>query len=156
MLRVRTFLPSDYEAVWELYLDGNNATDTNAGIGPWNDDLRSIEKTYLGGDGEFLVGLLEDEIVAMGALRKTSHHCAELKRIRAKTQYWRRGFGQTILTALERRARELGYTQLHLDTSVRQRPAQKFYLKNGYRETHRATVHLHEHPFELIYYEKDL
>ena len=43
----------------------------------------------------------------------------------------RHGFGQALLAALERRALELGYVGLYLDTTMQQQAAQKLYIKNG-------------------------
>jgi hypothetical protein len=37
------------------------------GNGPWDDDLHAIEKVYLANRGEFLIGVVEGEVVAMGA-----------------------------------------------------------------------------------------
>ncbi len=70
--------------------------------------------------------------------------------MRIAPAFQRRGFGQAILTALERRAVELGYKTLHLDTTVLQKAAQGLYIKNGYSEASRAKVG----PFECIFYEK--
>lgn len=72
--------------------------------------------------------------------------------MRVHPDYQRRGFGQTILTALENRARDLGYTELHLDTTVQQIAAQQLYLKNRYvlvREGKLAG-------FDCLFYEKKL
>ena len=57
-------------------------------------DLLDIEGVYLAGDGEFLVGVCNEQVVAMGALRKTSPGYAEIKRMRVAPAFRRRGFGQ--------------------------------------------------------------
>ena len=64
----------------------------------------------------------------------------------------RRGLGRRILQYLEARDVELGYTQLHLDTTAEQFAAQALYRNHGYRETARKQ----RDRFELILYEKDL
>ncbi len=86
----------------------------------------------------------------MGALRKTSEELAEIKRMRVHSDFQDRGFGQIILDELETRALALGYTKLHLDTSVVQIAAQKLYMKNGFKETGRE-VH---RGLECILFEK--
>jgi GNAT superfamily N-acetyltransferase len=63
-----------------------------------------------------------------------------------------RGYGQVILDALHRRAAELGYSSLHLDTTVQQRVARGLYLKNGYREVGRGSVG----PFWCVFYERNI
>jgi GNAT superfamily N-acetyltransferase len=86
----------------------------------------------------------------MGALMKISPEKAELKRMRVKPGLQGRGYGQTLLDALHRRAAELGFSTLRLDTTVRQRAAQRLYLKNGYREARRGNVG----SFDCIFYER--
>lgn len=134
MLKIRTYLNSDFKLVWELYTEGLNSTNTNVGDGNWNEDMRQIEKTYLNKYGDFLIGIIEDKIVAMGAIRRINENCAEIKRMRVKSEFARKGFGQTILIALEKRAEELGYSQLQLNTTTLQEAAQKFYLKTAIKK----------------------
>ena len=71
--------------------------------------------------------------------------------MRVRPDLQKRGYGQCLLDALHRRAAELGYSTLHLDTTVQQRVAQHFYIKNGYREVRRGSIG----PFECIFYERD-
>ena len=122
------------------------------GGGPWYDDLREIQEVYLRGGGEFLVGIVDGEIVAMGAVKKTSEDRAEIKYMRVSPEFQQRGFGQIILVNLERRAAETGYATLHLDTAVRQKAARRLYESNGYRETYRDT----KGPLDCVFYEKSI
>jgi len=115
-------------------------------------DLHDIEGVYLKGDGEFLVGVYDGQVVAMGALVKTSPERAEVKRMRVAPTFRRRGFGQEILDVLHRRAAGLGYMTLHLDTGVSHGAARNLYEANGYRETRRGMVG----PVECIFYEKSV
>ena len=57
-----------------------------------------------------------------------------------------------MLDKLARRAIQLGYRILHLDTPVSQLPANKLYIKKGYRETHRGVIA----NMDTIFYEKRL
>ena len=152
MLAIRRYEPSDHEAIWSLHKTALRAVNADAGDGPWDDDFHQIEDVYLRGGGEFLVGVLDGRVVAMGALRRSSEFRAEVKRMRVHPDYHRRGFGQAILTALEQRARELGYRTLRLDTTTVQEAAQRLYTKNGFVEVGRSQAH----GFELIFYEKKL
>ncbi|HEV2580263.1 MAG TPA: alpha/beta fold hydrolase [Ktedonobacteraceae bacterium] len=136
-LEIRRYQAADYDDVWRLHELALQEVGAFLGHGYWDDDLHHIEEVYLQNRGEFFVGLLDGRIVAMGALRKTSLERAEIKRMRTHPSVQGRGYGQLILDELERRAAALGYTTLHLDTSVVQLVAQKFYTKNGYKETER-------------------
>ena len=151
-LEIRRYQPSDQDAVWALHRLALEATGIYVTHGPWDEDLHHIETAYLEDGGEFLIGLLDGQIVAMGALRKTSADRAEVKRMRVHPDFQRRGFGQAILDALEAKAQVLGYKTLHLDTSTKQTVAQQFYAENGYVETGRER----HGRFTLIYYEKQL
>jgi ribosomal protein S18 acetylase RimI-like enzyme len=151
MLTLRRYQSSDQPAVWALHNLALAKTGAHGGNGPWDDDLASIEGVYFRG-GEFVVGVVDGKIVAMGALRRTSAERAEVKRMRVHPDYQGRGFGQQLLTYLEQQARALGFYVLHLDTSDRQPAAQKLYAKNGYQEVGRKPWR----GMTMIFYEKAL
>jgi len=151
-LHIRRYEPRDKRAIRRLHDDALNEVGAHLGSGPWDDDLDEIESVYLDQGGEFLVGFLDGEIVAMGALMRISPEKAELTRMRVRPGLQGRGYGQAMLDALHRRASELGYSTLRLDTTVQQRAAQRLYLKNGYNEVGRGSVG----PFDCIIYEREM
>ena len=151
MLEIRRYQDADNPAVLELHHLALEATGAYF-PGKWNDDLDDIQNHYLNNGGEFLVGTLDGKIVCMGAFRRKSDTLAEIKRMRVLPEYQRRGFGQIILNQLEEKASQLGYTELCLDTTTLQVPAQKIYQKNGFTVTGRGQMP----PFEVIYYHKTL
>ena len=71
----------------------------------FDEDLHRIEEAYLTSGGEFLVGELDGRIVAMGAFKRHDMESAEVGRMRVHPDFWRRGFGQQMLTTLEQHAR---------------------------------------------------
>jgi GNAT superfamily N-acetyltransferase len=149
-LHIRRYEPGDKRAVRRLHDDALNEVGAHLGTGPWDEDLDDIEGVYLGSGGEFLVGILEGDVVAMGAIKRDSPDVAEVRRMRVRSDLQGRGYGQAMLDALHRRAAGLGYSTLHLDTTVQQRVARRLYLKNGYREVGRGSIG----PFDCIYYER--
>ena len=149
-LRIRRYEAGDREPVWRLHDVAMRGAGIHLGEGHWYDDLHEIENVYLRKGGEFLVGTLGDEVVAMGAAKKTTDDRAEIKYMRVDPQFQRRGFGQAILTAQERRAAELGYDTLHLDTAVQQKTARRLYESNGYREARRGR----KGAIDCVFYEK--
>ena len=150
MFEIRDYQSTDHDVVWNLHLEALIPTGSRADVKEWDDDLHHIEEVYFSGGGEFIVGYIEDRLVAMGALKMTSKSKAEIKRMRVKPNCQRMGYGEKILLELEKRAREKGYSILHLDTTMQQGAAQKFYLKNGFKEVGRGKFDR----FDLIYYEK--
>jgi ribosomal protein S18 acetylase RimI-like enzyme len=152
MLEIRRYQNTDSSAVWELHHLALGPTGAFFSEGKWDEDLRDIQNHYINNDGEFLVGVLDNKIVCMGAFRKKTATLAEIKRMRVLPFYQRRGFGQIILLKLEEKASILGYTELCLDTTTKQISAQKLYENNGYIEVGRG----HMPPFELIFYHKNI
>jgi GNAT superfamily N-acetyltransferase len=88
-------------------------------------------------DGEFIVGAVNDSVVAMGALRRTCDERVELKRLRVHPDYQGKGYGRQLFLFLEQRARELGFRVIHLDTTDRQTVAYRMYINSGYTEVRR-------------------
>jgi ribosomal protein S18 acetylase RimI-like enzyme len=151
MIEIRRYEEGDFDAIWRLHNAALESVGANAGNGPWDDDLRLVPDKYLRVGGEFLVGVSDGEIVAMGALRPLSPFVAEIKRIRVAPALQGRGIGQLFLEKLESHARELGYQVIVLDTSVKQTAAQRLYEDAGYREVQRGPG---PGGYETIFYEK--
>jgi len=152
MLTIRQYQYTDRAEVRTLHDVALESVGAHMGRGPWDADLDRIEKEYLEDGGEFLVGHLDGKIIAMGALKRTDSKWVEIKRMRVHPDFHRRGFGQMILRALEDRAEELGYSHLHLDTTVQQIAAQGLYDENGYKRTGRKNIG----GFSVIVYEKEI
>jgi GNAT superfamily N-acetyltransferase len=152
MLNIRRYQSTDRDTVWKLHNDAIGPTGAHLGADSWYDDMLHIEEIYLQNGGEYLVGEYEGQIVVMGALKRTSDERAEVRRMRVAPAYQGRGFGQAMLEALEQKAKELGYTALHLDTGVKMVAAQGLYRKNGYREISRGSIA----DVEVIFFEKSI
>ena len=151
-LNIRRYRPEDLEAIWEMHFEALDAVGARMEDPSLDEDLGRIAEDYLAGGGAFLVGTVGGRTVAMGALKRTSGRQAEVKRMRVRPGCWRRGYGREVLSALERRAAELGYVTLHLDTTVGQTAARRLYEKNGFWEVRRAPLG----GFECVCYEKRL
>lgn len=179
-LEIRRYESGDADAVWDLHeraLRDVGAYDEE--FAHLDADLRNVESEYLdaGGEpsdagrssgggsslgGEFLVGEIDGEIVATGAVQPTSavdHHESEddtgvVRRMRVAPDHQGEGYGREMLEALERRARELGFERLVLDTTPRQEAAIGLYESVGYEEFDRGPVEVADHG--MPFYEKDL
>jgi len=79
----------------------------------------------------FVVAEINSEIVGCGAIRPIDQNIGEVKRMYAK--YPGKKIGQTILGFLENEAVNLGYTNLVLETRVKNESAVHFYQKQGYK-----------------------
>jgi ribosomal protein S18 acetylase RimI-like enzyme len=146
-LEVRRFATGDARAVHAL----DDAAMRAAGArGRGDEDLDSVAAGYLEDGGEFLVGILDGRLIAIGALRHVTDAVAELNRMRVHPGFQRRGFGRTLLARLEHRASELGYRALRLHTPATQTPARRLYSTAGYREVGRGQLA----GTEVVYFEK--
>lgn len=149
---IRRYEAKYQEAIVSLHVTALQDVGALLERGSWDEDLDSVEASYLSTGGEFLVGHVSDLLVAMGGIRRIDQTTAEIKRMRVLPSYQGRGFGGALLLALEVRAAELGYRHLVLDTTARQVVAQSLYRSRGYIETRRKQFR----DFELIYFEKTL
>lgn len=151
-LRLRRYEPRDADRVLTLEREALEAVDARPDEAGWTDDLRTVEATYLDSGGEFLVGELDGEVVAMGGLKRVDDATAEITRMRVDPDHHRRGFGEAVLLELESVAAALGYDELTLETTARQQAAQGLYEKYGYERTGER-----EHGrFEVLTYRKSL
>ncbi|NKZ03656.1 GNAT family N-acetyltransferase [Actinomadura latina] len=159
-LRIRRYHPADHGTVLALHREGLAQVGLRPGDGVYYDhDFFRMEDIYLRNDGEFLVGELDDGIVAMGGLRRADlipggHARAfggyapgapkldavEMVRLRVLPAVQRRGYGAAVVRALEERAAEYGYRILRADTTELQGPALALYRTFGWTETRRETI----------------
>jgi N-acetylglutamate synthase-like GNAT family acetyltransferase len=79
----------------------------------------------------FAVAEIDNEIVGCGAIRPISESIGEVKRMYSK--YPGKKIGQTILTYLEDIASKSGYTELILETRIKNEEATQFYKKQDYK-----------------------
>lgn len=147
---LRRYRATDGDAIWALHNLALAGTGAHLGDGAWDDDLRRVEAAYLEAGGEFLVGEVDGEVVAMGALQRKDDLVATIRRMRVAPSWQHRGYGSTVLHALEARAAELGYQKLVLDTTTAQAAAMSFYAAHGYTETGRAQLR----GLTVVYFEK--
>lgn len=131
---IRSFAPGDTAAIRHLNaeaLAGTGAIPTRPG---WDADLDEIGPHYIAhGNGDFLVGLIDGGLVAMGGVLVDGADLCEIKRLRVTPALQGRGLARALLTALEARARNLGAKAIFADTTVQQVSAQKLYLTMGYQ-----------------------
>ncbi len=59
-------------------------------------DLMAIEQVYLLGGGEFLLGFIDERLVAMGGFKRLSDTVAELKRMRIEREFQAKGYVSVV------------------------------------------------------------
>jgi putative acetyltransferase len=84
--------------------------------------------------GRFFIVKIDGERVGCGALRPIDTSSAEIKRLYVRKAFRGKGISRSILNHLESLARELGVSQLMVETGDRQPEAQALFRSNGYQQ----------------------
>lgn len=164
-LSLRRYRPADRERVLELHEAAMR--DVGAYVeGVSDPDLEDIIASYLDLGGEFLVGTVDGEIVAMGAFRPAEGYImefldslsnpAELKRMRVAPDHQRQGYGRQVYAELERRARKRNFDEFVLDTMPVQTAARAFYESAGFEQVRRERLEHDGDTFTLLFYRRPL
>jgi GNAT superfamily N-acetyltransferase len=86
-------------------------------------------------DGALLIGFSDTgEPICCGGVKRLADGACEIKRMYVTPAARGRGVARALLTALESRAHELGYTTARLDTGHKQPHARRLYESQGYVE----------------------
>lgn len=90
---------------------------------------------FMKAGGRFFIVEIDNECIGCCALRPIDKSSAEIKRMYVRKAFRGRGISRSILNHIESLARELGYSQLMLETGDRQPEAQALFQSNGYQQT---------------------
>lgn len=173
-LEIRRFEPADCEAVRDLNERAMATTPEWVPDAP-DRDLQDVPGHYLEPGGEFLVGVLDGDVLATAAYEPLAGWMAEqfppqgqdgetqcgestveLSRMRVNPDHWGRGFGTRIYAELERRARSDGHRTFVLNTGVENERAREFYEARGFDHVRDEHVSIEAVRMHLSLYRKSL
>ncbi|HDP80695.1 MAG TPA: GNAT family N-acetyltransferase [Spirochaetes bacterium] len=166
LISIRRYRPSDQDAVMQLHTEGvedieaefsaadngRNIVADGEGASFSDDDLDHIATFYINAGGDFMVGELNGRVVAMGGLQKQSRTGALIRRMRTRREVRGQGYGALLLSSLERRAVQLGYTELFVDPLSTNTGARSFYENAGFQEMEQRMLG----HYDIIIYRKQL
>lgn len=154
-LTVKRFRPAFADDVWAVHEAAMRASPLPfVDDAPADQPLLDVEAHYLDGNGDFLVGFVENELTTIGGFRCKDEDTVEIGHLRVHPDHQRRGFGERLLAELEGRARSDGATVVTLTTNARLTAARRLYEKAGYEESRREE---HEETgFVFVRYRKRL
>jgi len=139
-MEIRPFKSADQPAAKALILAGL--------VGHWgwldpdkNPDLDDIAASYA--DGVFLVAYEEGRLVGTGALLPEGNQVGRIVRMSVDGAKRRKGYGRMLLQALLQQAKELGYSQVVLETTATWLDAIHFYEANGFQTVGELDGDLH-------------
>lgn len=161
-LDIRRFQSGDGDRVRELNAAAMSTTPEWIPNIP-DSDLDAVQDHYLTEGSDFLVGTVDDRIVAMGAYttpdewKREYVACeglAELTRMRVDPECHGQGFGTAMYAELARRARGDGYHGLVLDTGAENDVARAFYEGQGFECRRELEIEYGERTLALVIYQQ--
>ncbi len=126
--------PQDVGAVGELFLDYAAFLDFDLGFQNFDNELRSLPGDYAPPFGCLLLLRYNGEPAGCGALRRFNRTTCEMKRLYVKPGFRGQGYGRKLAEELIRRAKEMGYSRMVLDTIRSMHMAIWLYTSLGFTE----------------------
>ena len=124
-MKVRQYLPDDEKAVIELW----RKCDL---IKPWNNPKRDIERKLKVDPELFLVGLVDNQIVAT-VIGGYEGHRGWVYYLAVDPTYQRRGLGRQIMGVVEKKILAMGCPKINLQVRANNAAAVRFYENIGYK-----------------------
>ena len=97
-------------------------------------ELKGLPGYFSPPGGALLVAEEDGRVVGCVALRQLENSACEMKRMFVSSDFHGCGVGRALAGAIIKRARELGYSKMMLDTGPGQREAQGLYRRFGFRD----------------------
>lgn len=103
-------------------------------------------------DGAFLLAVVDGDVAACGGVQRHDERTGEIKRMWVAPTWRGTGLGRRMLDELERRAAELGYARVVLDTNGTLAEALALYASAGYEPIDRYN----DNPYAQHWFAKSL
>ncbi|MHC4776123.1 MAG: GNAT family N-acetyltransferase [Planctomycetota bacterium] len=130
---VRLARAEDYAALRTLFKQGMiegqvRGSDTGA-------DIENVAEAYFSDEGQSALWVADynDDIIGMIGVQKTSDHEAEVRRLRVREDYRRRGLGAKLVEQALGFCQHHGYLKVMLDVRIERAPAIKLFEKFGFK-----------------------
>lgn len=136
MLRIIKILPGDaaLETVRQLFLEYAAELKEDLCFQSFEAEVKDPLKKYGPPLGALFLAYWNDEPAGCIALQPLSAKgVCEMKRLYVKPGFRKFGIGRSLVEALLKAAKEIGYTNMRLDTLDRLQPAIKLYEQYGFK-----------------------
>jgi ribosomal protein S18 acetylase RimI-like enzyme len=100
----------------------------------FSEEIANLPETYGPPHGCLLLARIHGEIIGCVAVRYQGATVCEMKRLYVKPRYRRMGLGRRLAESAIRRAQEMNYSRVVLDTLPGMTEAQSLYESLGFRE----------------------
>jgi ribosomal protein S18 acetylase RimI-like enzyme len=139
---IRSFRRDDIAACTQLYVEGllgGKIAENDTGL-----DIDDIESAYMSNAGShFWVAEAHSsilEIVGMVGVQQHEDNVGEIRRLRVRQDYRRRGIGSALVEVALKFCRDRGYLKIALDTFMEREPAVKLFEKFHFRHSRTRSV----------------
>jgi len=139
---IRSFRPEDHKACEILYregLVGGQIADNDTGL-----DIDDIQFAYMTSpNSHFWIAETQEgscEIVGMIGVQQHEESVGEIRRLRVREDYRRKGIGSALVETAIRFCRDRGFLKIALDTFMEREPAIRLFEKFHFRHTRTRSV----------------
>lgn len=131
--------PDEFAQVREIFRDYAGSLSVDLCFQGFEAELADLPGEYAAGQGGRLyLALVDGAVAGCGALRRLTDvdhvNACEMKRLFVRRAFRRFGLGRLLAQALIDAAREIGYSNLLLDTLDDMEAARELYASLGFRE----------------------
>jgi ribosomal protein S18 acetylase RimI-like enzyme len=143
---IRSFRRADVAACTQLYVDGllgGRIAENDTGL-----DIDDIERAYMQKPGSHFwvaetVGVADGparEIIGMIGVQQHEDNVGEIRRLRVRQDFRRRGIGSALVEVALKFCRDRGYLKIALDTFMEREPAVRLFEKFNFRHSRTRNV----------------
>ena len=122
------------ESIKELFIEYANSLGVDLAFQGFEEELNSLPGKYSAPEGCILLAEVNGYAAGSVALRKISQEICEMKRLYVRNDFRGMGIGKLLANRIIKKACELGYSQMRLDTLPTMIAAQVMYRELGFYE----------------------
>ncbi len=134
MCRLRDYKPSDEESIFRIVKEVLLGYGLSTNPEVTDADLQDIQTSYLSGGGAFRILEADGRIVGSYGLYPTSRKSCELRKMYLMPELKGQGLGKMMIEDAFRVAKDLGFTEMTLETNSCLKEALGLYRKYGFKE----------------------
>ena len=132
---VRALTEDQIDQARELFREYADWLEIDLCFQNFENELADLPGAYAPPDGCLLLAFKSGGLAGCIALRRIDDGVCEMKRLFVRDRFRGQGFGRSLIAAIIREARELGYERMRLDTlPPKMNSAIALYLSLGFRD----------------------
>ena len=142
-----------YAEIKKLFLEYETWLGFDLSFQSFEKEVSTLPGKYKPPWGSILIALYHEKIAGCIALRPLEQTICEMKRFFVRPQFRGKGIGRLLAKAIIKKAKDIGYIKMRLDTHNSFKPAIAIYKNLGFKETGAY----YENPMlDISYWELDL